>query len=76
MYISSDQLSSLSCICHVILLTTVISTRQDIGVTHGRAMCQQGSLSKCLWKYFILHGGTKKENVKLIHLCPDRLLFK
>lgn len=48
---------------HGRLLTTVISTQPDIGVTHGRAMCQQGSLSKCLWKYFILRGGTNKRRV-------------
>lgn len=56
---SSDQLLLLSCMCHVILLTRVISTLQDIGVTHGRAMCQQGSLSKCLWKYFRVQRGKK-----------------
>lgn len=56
---SSDQLSPLSCMCHVVLLTRVISTLQDIGVTHGRALCQQGSLSKCLWKYFRVQRGNK-----------------
>lgn len=72
-YCSSNQLLPLSCICHDILLTTVISTQQDIGVTHGTAMCQQGSLSKCLWKYFILHGGTNKRRVqnKLIYVRID-----